>query len=119
MYLEKSDCERVSPAMLLAGGSKCREMDGILVDFDLGLSGAPVGVPWINKGEHDGSSRPEVVKKVQRSFGRVTKSVATTADGTLVLLLLGWLRDCGGLGGREGHLRRFKAGESFETGRAR
>jgi hypothetical protein len=69
MYMEKSDCERVSPAMVLMGGSRCCEMDGILVDFELRFSRALVGVPWINKGEHDGSDRPEVVKKVQRSLG--------------------------------------------------
>jgi len=34
VYIEKSDCERVSAAMLLVEGGKRRERDEILPQFD-------------------------------------------------------------------------------------
>ena len=47
--IEKRDCERVSPAMFLAGGGRHCERDEILADPDFDFSKAPVGVPWINE----------------------------------------------------------------------
>jgi len=58
--MEKSDCECVSPAMLLVGSARRRERDKKVADFDF-LWG-PVGLPWIDEGEHDRSSFCEVVR---------------------------------------------------------
>jgi len=44
IFVSKRDCERVSPAMLLAGSRHC-ERDKIPADPDFGFSKAPVGVP--------------------------------------------------------------------------
>ena len=99
--IEKRDCERVSPAMLLTGGGRRCERDEILADPDFDFSKAPVGVPWIDESERDGSSCCEVVKKVQGSLGRVTESAVTSADGTAdsaaLPVLPERLRDRGGL----------------------
>jgi len=77
--MEKSDCEHVSPAMLHVRGGRHFVKDETTVNFD--FSGGLVGGPWINEGEHDGSSCCDVMRKVRGLLGgRVAESAATTAD---------------------------------------
>jgi len=85
---EKRDREHVSPAMLVGGGRRCESLrDEMMTDFD--FFGGPNRWPWIDKGKMDCdlSNRCERVTQLP-------ESVATTADGIMVLP--------GRLGGRSG-----------------
>jgi len=75
IWVEQSPSE-----MLVAGGGRRCDRDKILANADLDFSKAPVGVPWIDEWERDGSSCCEVVKRVQTPLGRVTESVVTSAN---------------------------------------
>jgi len=78
VYMGKSNCERVSPAMLHARGGRRFVKDETTVNFD--FSGGLIGGPWIDEGGDDGSSCCDVTRKVRGLLGRVAESAATTAD---------------------------------------